>query len=251
MAINLVGSSNASLGFGDLAGLAGVSGLTVSITLKPSTVASDLRVCGQWNSFASQDSFLLTSTDTNELLWVVVGAAGLFGKKTSTLNLSAGTTYRIVTRWSGSTMGIDVNGVQYPLTSVFNNSVTTLNNGANAVRVGETADGTNGLDGDYSEFAIHTTLMPNAYAAAYGAGYSPKFWRQNGLLYCRAINSNYLIDEWGGAPVTNASGTTAAHPRIILPRRRTIYLPATSAGETVVGAGLTRSLKLNRLRLVA
>jgi hypothetical protein len=105
----------------------------------------------------------------------------------------------------------------------------SLGNATSAIQVGhETAESIDGIDADYSEFAIHTSYMPDQYCVAYGLGYSPRFFGQTGFLYCPMWSATQLLNLWGSAVGTNSNGANAAHPPVIKPigLHSAIFVPA-------------------------
>jgi hypothetical protein len=226
MAVNLLGASNARVDFGDLAIDAGVTALTVSITFLASAVADDERLASHWGAVSANLAWVLAVTDTNELAIAVSdgggGGASLLGRKTTDLDFATGTLYRCVFRWRADpkAMEIWVNGVNRTV-GIFaglDGTPATLTDSSSSIQVGhETAEGLDGVDGDYSEFAIHPVYMPDHYCIAYGNGYSPRFYPRANSFYCPLWNTSNLLDIWSSAVGSNSSGTNAAHPPIIKP----------------------------------
>jgi hypothetical protein len=256
MAINLLGASDAKVSYGDMAAIAGLTALTVSITFNASSIANDERICSQWSS--NPQAWLIANVDTDEIFFLVAQDAGgtvRKGVKTTDTNFATGTLYRCVFRWRASdqAMQIWVNGVSKTTTAFADaggGAPSSINNSTAAVTVGKDSPGdVDGWDADYSEFALHSAYMPDDYCIAYGKGYSPKFYRRNGILYAPFINTNTLRDQWGGLTGTNTAGTAAAHPRVIYPTHPWIGHNATGAApggfqaawargaNTVIGAG--------------
>jgi hypothetical protein len=225
MAINLLGASNARVDFGDLAVDAGLTAITVSITVLASSIADNERLAQHWGNAGSKQSWVAAITNTNELGFAISDAANagvlFLGRQTTDLDFATGTLYRCVFRWRASpkAMEIWVNGVNRTVaTFVADDDVATLVNSTSSIFVGhETEELNDGIDGDYSEFAIHPVYMPDHYCVAYGNGYSPRFFTRNESFYCPLRGTSNLLDIWGHAVGTNSSGTSAAHPVVIQP----------------------------------
>jgi hypothetical protein len=228
VAIALSGASNARVDFGDIAAIGGLAAISVAFTFKPTTAVSGTeRLITQWGSPASTDAALLiATTDTDELAIIVGGAAGLYGKKTTDVNLTSGTLYRIVMRLTISSGGVHagagsiwVNGVSRTIAAVFSDAVITIRNAGTSFQIGhETDEAIDGEDGEYSEVAVWGESVPDWVCEAYGIGASPRVYRQNGILYGPLWNTTHIWDEWGGAVGTNSSGTDADHPTMTYPR---------------------------------
>lgn len=240
MAITLPGASNGSIDFGDLAALAGVTELSVAVTFLASSIADNERICGQWGSSAANRGFLVQVTDTDEIGFVLDGggASTFFGRKTSGLNLVTGTRYRMLLTFSatGPTIAIYVNGSAQGSLAEFvdSDAVAAMRDSNASVQVGhESASGTDGIDADFSEFALWSRALSADEAIAYTKGFSPAHLRRGGILYSRLLNTADLVDRWGGVSPSNTAGTTAAHPPVFY--RRTRRQRAFVPGEVVVG----------------
>ena len=238
MAVNLLSASDARIDFGDIAAIGGQTEITVSITFKPSTMSTN-RIVGKWGT---GHAMLMQGVNTDEIGFVVQGPGPLntqfFGRQTTDLNVTAGTLYRVVARWKASTpeMQLWVNGVDRTVVEFVgsNPAATSIADNDESLQVGhETSTATDGIDGDYSELAVHFSFMPDDYCVAYGKGYSPRFYRRSGLLYCPMWNVGNLRDLWGANHGTNSSGTSAAHSSIILPSGPQIRRMTTAAAAQV------------------
>jgi hypothetical protein len=242
MAITLAGSGNDRVDFGDIAAIAGATAITVAVTLKPSAInaATNNRVIHQWAS-STFGAFLIQVVDTDELGFTVRNGSSLYGPKTTALNLTAGNTYRIVARIGGlggtKTQSIWVNGSAATTTAWFSGSPASIQNSTSSVQVGhETAETSDGVDGDYSEAAIWLESVPDWVAEAYGQGYTALVYQKNQLLYAPLENTSRTNDIVGGLTGTLTGGATADHPRIIYPAWPEIILPAAAAADSS-GAG--------------
>ena len=223
MAVRLLGADNARVDFGDIAALSGLTAFTVAFTFTPSTTtATNRRFVSQWDSLVARQAFLVQVVDNDEIGFVVsAGDATYFGKKTTGLDLASGSTYRVVCTiaFGGPpTIHIWVNGSDEALADfVGTSNVTQMINSVEFVQVGhETAEAADGSDGDYSEVALWSAVVPDAVAIAYGAGFSPKFWRTSGILYAPLWNTNYVTDQYAGRGA-HSGATDAAHPRMYYP----------------------------------
>jgi hypothetical protein len=252
MAITLAGSGNDRVDFGDIAAIAGATAITVAVTLKPSAInaATNNRVIHQWAS-STFGAFLIQVVDTDELGFTVRNGSSLYGPKTTALNLTAGNTYRIVARIGGlggtKTQSIWVNGSAATTTAWFSGSPTSIQNSTSSVQIGhETAETSDGVDGDYSEAAIWLESVPDWVAEAYGQGYTALVYQKNQLLYAPLENTSRTNDIVGGLTGTLTGGATADHPRIIYPAWPEIILSAAAAASgnvtvNLTGNGLTAS----------
>jgi hypothetical protein len=242
MAITLAGSGNDRVDFGDIAAIAGATAITVAVTLKPSAInaATNNRVIHQWAS-STFGAFLIQVVDTDELGFTVRNGSSLYGPKTTALNLTAGNTYRIVARIGGlggtKTQSIWVNGSAATTTAWFSGSPASIQNSTSSVQIGhETAETSDGVDGDYSEAAIWLESVPDWVAEAYGQGYTALVYQKNQLLYAPLENTSRTNDIVGGLTGTLTGGATADHPRIIYPAWPEIILSAAAAADSS-GAG--------------
>jgi hypothetical protein len=242
MAITLAGSGNDRVDFGDIAAITGATAITVAVTLKPSAInaATNNRVIHQWAS-STFGAFLIQVVDTDELGFTVRNGSSLYGPKTTALNLTAGNTYRIVARIGGlggtKTQSIWVNGSAATTTAWFSGSPTSIQNSTSSVQIGhETAETSDGVDGDYSEAAIWLESVPDWVAEAYGQGYTALVYQKNQLLYAPLENTSRTNDIVGGLTGTLTGGATADHPRIIYPAWPEIILSAAAAADSS-GAG--------------
>lgn len=225
MAVNLLGSSNARVDFGDIAGIGGATALTIAFTLRPTVAlpASGGRIVTQWGNGASEPAFLVGATDTDEIAIVVSNGVGAFyGKKTTGLNMVDGTTYRVVTKVNPpSNVGaIWVNGAAEAIDVFLASNNLTILNSIRSVQVGhETDEAVDGVDADYSEVAIWPEYVPDWFCGAYGRGFAPSFYRRNLIFYAPLINTSHLREVARGVLGTNTAGTDAAHPSMLYPRR--------------------------------
>lgn len=226
MSIHLTAAADARISFGDLSVLSGLTAFTLVATLEPtSTVLDDHRVAGQWGNTTAEQGFLFTTTDTNELgLVFSTGSANYFGRKTSTLDLAVGNTYRIVaTMLFGSppVITIRVNKISYSLSAfVASDNVTAMMNSTAAVQAGhETSTGTDGVEGKYSNFGIYNRVISDGEALAYCDGASPLCMPRGLILFSEMRQTGALLDAPRGIQGVNTGGTTAIHPLTTYPRK--------------------------------
>jgi hypothetical protein len=230
-AVNMLASNTARVSFGDIAAIAAGNDLSVAVTvtLSANSATGDF-VVHQWPTAGNPPAFLIDVIDTDELRYLThTGASAVscyYGKKTNSLNLTNGSTYRIVARMrdfddaGNRTLNIWVNGASQALTDTHNPGLCaiTITDVSVPVEVGyNSTRSDDGLDADYSEVAIWGTYIPDWVAAAYGKGMSPAFYRTGGILYAPLTNTDGLRDVWGGILGTNSSGTSAAHPSMYYP----------------------------------
>jgi len=221
MSVNLLASNTAKVDFGDIADLGtSLTTISVALTFKPTAATvSNRRLFGQWGN--TSPSWLVYVPDTDEMEFLITNGIGnFFGRKTSTLNLASGTTYRAVCTYDssgGGSMHIYVNGTDFSLTADGSSNVALADSVRTVAAGRETDSSTNGADGDYSELAIWDRVLSLEEAVAYGQGYSPEFFRFRGLHYWRLLDTSSLTDSWGSANGTNSGGTDATHPTVIMP----------------------------------
>ena len=229
MSVSLLSASTARLDFGNPAILNTLpSAISIAFTITPTgSTANGNRFLSKWSadSITAGQAFLWYQVDTDEIAFLLHSnlPAFYFSKKTTAVNMAGGTTYRIVGTFQGGSppvLAIWVNGVSQTLTSIDASNVNVLQDTTTNVQVArETVEGVNGVDGVYSEVAIWLEVVPDWVARGYGQGMSPRFYRNNGILYAPCWNtaSASLLDQWGGNVGTNSGGTTATHPAVIYP----------------------------------
>jgi len=244
MAVELLGAGNDRLDFGDIASVDNLTEISIACTILLDTggFANGDRLITKWGSSSADEQFLIQVLDTNEIGFVVnrgAPSSSFFGKKTNNTNpIVDNTLVRLVftAKLSPKSMDIWVNGTKQSVIDWFTNSPSDLGTGSGAIQVGhESAETVDGVDGDYSEIAIWDHKIPDGIAAAYGKGFSPLIYPKGGLVYCRALNSGHLVDEWGGNTVTATGAADAAHPAIYYPRRPSIITaPAAAPGGSII-----------------
>ena len=95
------------------------------------------------------------------------------------------------------------------------------------------------FDGDIAEVGLWDVVLTTAEMAILAKGYSPLFVRPASLVgYWPLINAGSAtgseVDRVGGNTMTHTgSPTVSAHPRIIYPSRRQIFVPAAAAASAV------------------
>lgn len=235
MAVELLGSGNDRVEYGDIAAIAGLTGISVAITILPdSPLAGGSRLAGQWGSAGSEEAFLLQNnagSGTDDVGFVVTGDTTREGRRTTSGFFTAGSVQRIVAKWDAATaVSIWANGSQQADQSWFGGNVSTLFDSPANVFIGhESEQIVDGVNGDYAEFAIWGEEIPDDIAAAYGKGYCPLIYPRNLILYSRLINANDINDIVGGITGSGTGVASADHPRMIYPRRQRLAYPATAA----------------------
>lgn len=225
MAVNLLGSSDARIDYGDLAAFDGHSAFSVAITVRLSAApASGQRMFQQWGNTPGERSWILNADSTDELGFCIVNGAsgGFYGKITTDVNLTNGTLYRIVCKVNSAANAgaIWVNGVSRTVTPYVASDSTQTGTSTTPVEIGRGIDElVDGLDADYSEVAAWSTYVPDWFCEAYGKGYSPDFYLPSRIFYAPLFNTSHLLDRQGGVAGTNSSGTDAAHPSMLYPIR--------------------------------
>lgn len=224
MAINLASASDGRLDFGDLAGLGGQAALSCAIILTPTAALVDgRRIFHQWGASGNQLCIMCQVTDTDEVGFVVSdGSFNFFGRKTTDLNLTNGTTYRIlptIAFGSPPTIHIYVNGVDKSLVEFVGSANVTqsLDSVGGLLQVGhESAEVTDGVDGDYAEFAIWQRVLTQAQADEFTLNNRyPTCCGPTGLLYLPMNTTSDLTDRWGSVTATLTDGSNATHPTMV------------------------------------
>jgi len=245
MAVELLGAGNDRLDFGDIASVDSLTEISVAFSIKPASGGLvGNRLISKWGSTSAKEQIISQLVNTDEIGFFVTkggtGTANGVGRQTNATNpLVAGTLIRVVFRWKASPKSIDiwVNGVnQSVITWIANATPVDLGTGSTNLQVGhETDETSDGVDGDYSEIAIWDHKIPDNVAIAYGKGFSPLIYPKGGLVYCRALNSSHLVDEWGGNTVTPTGAADAPHPAVYYPRRPSIITaPAAAPGGSSI-----------------
>jgi hypothetical protein len=178
---------------------------------------------------------------------------------------------RAATRTSGPTFGIAVTSAATSLNTwqhacaVFASSTsrtayldggnsgsnTTSNNptSLNVVAVGARATPGTYFSGKLAELAIWDVALTADEVAQLGLGYSPLLVRPGNLVAYWPLygNNSPETDIVGGVNLTwNNTPTKASdHPRIILPRKRRVYLGTAAGGATEVELMASRQLCMN------
>lgn len=222
MALTLNAADN--VGFGDIAGIGGLTEMTIAVTLLRTDAVSNARIVSEWGGGATDRAFVLQGIDNDELGLVVQAAGVAFGRRTLGLDLGAGDLVRGVYTWKAGEPVADsiefwVNGVKQTSRSWIGGvNPAALIDSTLPVDVGrDTSTPSDGMDADWSEFAIWDHRVPDWVAIAYGKGMSPRFYRRGGILYAPLWNTGYLLDQWGGVTGTESGAANAAHPRIYYP----------------------------------
>lgn len=213
--------------------------ITIAFTLKPSSVGAGERLCGNWSNTASERQILIANNNTNEVGFLVEDASiNRYGRQTDSLNMTAGTTYRMVMKWRGSsdggpTMKIFANGVDLAISEWIGSvSFAAFRDGSGDTKIGRLNDGSDCIDGDYSEFAMWEEYLDDAACIAISNGFSPSFYRAGGMFYVDCLRDN-SIDRWKAATVTETGVAVATHPSVIYPARAQVGLGTVAAGVTI------------------
>ena len=244
MAVELLGAGNDRIDFGDLAGLAGATGLTIAFTLKPDNNTDVQRLLTQWGGSAATDQcFIAATAGGRQPGFIVQNGGNYFGRYCNNNVLTAGVQSRVLMTWASGTpnvIHIWVDGVDQPLTMwIGNDDVASLLNAITSVQLGhETDTALDGVDGDYAELAIWTSVVPDWFAEAYTThGLSPRFCRSGGLLYAPLWNTIQLTDEWGGVAGAHVGAADAVHPTVLYPAisplvlHSSVYVPGLIFGN--------------------
>jgi hypothetical protein len=224
VAINLLGSGNDRIDFGDIAALGGLTEVSLFVIVKLTANPVDgTRIVSQWGNAGVEQNFVIQLTDTNELGVAFQRNGGYFGKKTSTLDLANGGTYRILVTFVfiTQTMHIWVNGVDMALSAFVGSDggVTVMADATSSVQYGHESDEiADGQDGDYAEAAIWSRALTGAEAALLTTDnkYPTCVASTGQLLYCPFATTTDLTNQWGvGGTASLTGGTNASHPTMV------------------------------------
>lgn len=224
MSVELLGAGNDRVDFGDIAAIDGLTGITLAITIKLDAggFADSDRLITKWG--ASNNAFIIQVIDTDELAFAVeTDLAGFhpYGEKTTDSPLADDALLRMVFRWAAvGDLDIWVNGAVRTTTSWFSNTVNVIRSGTtHAIQCGhQSSSSVDGVDGDYSEFAMWDHKVPDRVARAYGVGYSPRFYRNGGIIYSSLKHTGNIVNEWDRTvTVTNTGAADASHPKMYYP----------------------------------
>jgi hypothetical protein len=219
---------------------AGLTSLTIFQVVTPRVAPStDMRMFHDWSG-----AFLTHTQDSDEFSMAVLdtGGTGAVAWKTSGLNLTNGTTYRIVAKvQSPTTATAFVNGTQYTMTNWLGASGFAAIQAGGSMRVG-TDGGADGMTADFGEIAAWSEYLPDHICMSLSLGFSPKFFRRSSsLLYAPLYNLSHMNDEWGGRTITATSAsssnhTSAAHPIMYYPTHGFSSYPGDAAAATFLAA---------------
>lgn len=225
MAINLLGSADARIDFGDVAALANITEISLFVILKLTASPADgARIVSQWGNTGAEQGLLVQLTDTNEIGVAFQRNGGYFGKKTSTLDLANGGTYRVLVTFvfGTQTMHIWVNGVDMALSAFVGSDggVTQMADATSTLQYGHESDeAADGQDGDYAEAAIWSRALTSLEAATLTTDnkYPTCVTDATGrLLYCPFATTSDLTNQWGvGGAFSLTGGSNASHPTMV------------------------------------
>ncbi len=233
--------------YGDIAGVAGATALTVALSFwTPSAFVDARNWCGSWDD-VNQNAFILVQNGTSGTIgWAVANGSNNLGKQTAANALATNTFYRLCVSWSTTTtMELYLNGSAVTLNSWFSTgTVNSIANSTEPVSLGKTATH-NAHFGEYSDFAIWTRALSAAEKTAVTKGWSPLHFRQNLILSSRLGNNSAggCYDEVGGvAPtLTSIAAGANAHPYIYYPMpQQQMYklaVVASSVSGPLIGEG--------------
>lgn len=162
--VTLATTNNVNMG--DVSSLDGATALTVSLWLKPSSVANNERFVSKWVG-PGEFTFIFCTQDTSRPAFAVNGGGGTsnnFGKKTTDANLVIGAWVHLAATWKPGTIQLFVDGRERAQTNWLNNTVNTLNVTTASLRIGDSVD-VNGVDGEYALLAIYPRILTPAEIA--------------------------------------------------------------------------------------
>jgi len=237
VAINLLGSTDSRVNFGAVA-IAGFTAITVAFTIRTAASLVGTFFVTKWGNLLNEQALLIDRINTDEIEVLVAqnsGSAVYYGVATTDSPVTTSTLLRVVCRMdiAGVTADIWVNGAVRSMANTFTDGPTAIGTSAGDMCVGQQPfHPADGVDGDYSEFAIWSEKVPDWVAESYGKGMSPAFYRRStSFLYSRLSNTSDMRDIWTSGTGAHNNGIDAAHP--------SIYYPATplSTFPGVVPAG--------------
>ncbi len=224
MAIDITGAPDDKISFGDVAAIAGLTAMTVGITVEFDSWVENNRFASQWGSAAATERAWALVMIGDEIAFAPAQTGGgTFGRKTAGLDVVPGDLIRLVVTWTSGVPIADAvkwwaNGVPVTDSPWFGSSnVPSLQDSPVDLTAGA-PDATQGaVDCKLSEYAIWNLVLPDRFCRAYGKGLSPRFYRKGGILYAPLVNTSHLTDEWGGILGVNTGGTNAPHPGMYYP----------------------------------
>ena len=222
MALELLGASDARVEFGACSGVDAATQLTVAIWITPdSPKAGGTRVCGRWGG--GGNTWLVQTNSTGDRIeFYVSDGSSNYAERTATSSITLGALNRIVLRWdynSGSPiMNAYINGSADSMSSLLGGTVTALNTSTVHTFVGhEVAENSDGIDGDYAEFAVWTTYLSDAEAQNISNNYAASWYPTNGVVYVPLTSTTSLADQFGSNDGTQTGGSTTTHPTVTQP----------------------------------
>ena len=228
MAVEITANSTDRVSYGDIARIAGLTGISIAITVKltATPVAEDTWV-QQWGPTPStNETFLLGAQGAGDEVGFITGggsAAERYGLRTTGVNLVNGGLYRVLATWGPTdTVFIWVNGVNEATETWLDGATpfSALLDSPEAVEVGySSVTGTSAWTpgGQFSEFAIWDHVVPAWVARKYGLGHSPEMYTKGGIIYDPLYRGDFPSRNlWGKREVGARTGTkTAPHPNMV------------------------------------
>jgi len=237
MAITLTAVGNERVEYGAATPVEGAGALTIALTVTLSaSVVDGRRFCGQWAAANANQVFLSQTLDTNEVGFALHANVGTFivrGIKTTALNLSSGSTYRIAYRWryngASHDQAIYVDGSSASVTDWFTSWTTqasiTQTTSASPLYIGyENSSGSDCNDGDYQDFAIWTRYLADEEMAAITNGDSAEMHAE-GLALCAPLDNSASTNDYIGGLAGTATGSPASAESVVT----AMLIPFTSA----------------------
>jgi len=219
MALELLNGGDARVEFGACSGVNGATQLTVSIWITPdSPKAGGTRLCGRWGS--GGNTWLVGTSGTGDRIeFIVSDGSNLFGERTAASSITLGSLNRVVLRWDyngGSpVMNAYINGSADSMTSLYGGTVTSLNTSTSETFVGhEAAESADGIDGDYSEFAVWSTYLTDTQAQNISNNYAADWYPTDGVVYVPLTNTSTLTDQFNSNDGTQTGASNATHPTV-------------------------------------
>lgn len=250
MAVELLGSGNDNLDFGDhAAALAGTT-LSFCFTLHVTNpVAGGNRLLTQWGNSAAKQSFLVQNPGSAKIGVGFSKGTSIFGRRSASAYINADEKINCAVSIDCAvpTIRMYINGVNDAMEAWIGGSDREMHQGTTNVQIGhETDEGTDGVDGDYSEIAMWDEVLSDDVLKALSLGFSPRFFQTpNSMFYVAAVTVASLVDEIGGS-VSNTGAADATHPNVYYPNTPTVpslsaapYVPTNTFGSHGTDVPLT------------
>ncbi len=222
MSVNLSAALNSKIDFGDVPEIGGATELSIALMVEIIGIDG-----GKVRLLHKHAALEIAITGTN--LYFSINSSPLFGRKTTGLNLVAGTFFRFVVTWQGGAAAdkavkFYVGGKDEPNIAHVGSTVqAAVPDNTNVLMIGRYDEiGADPINGPVSEFAVWNRVVSPSFAKGYGYGRSPRHHREGGILYTSLFSPQRMFDEWRGYHGVSAQSGAfrvdkRAHPRVFHP----------------------------------